>query len=102
MVSKLLNQLVDSGKIVKSDTRPVLYSLWKKVDDNEKNACKKTVFDSVIGADGSLHAGIEQCKSAVTYPGGLTILITGHRGVGICYSEYEYKVIKKLVNKNQV
>lgn len=74
LVSRLLNQLVEVNKVIKQDTRPVLYKLNK--------GDKKTVFDDLIGAKGSLYAGIEQCKSAVTYPGGLTILITGHSGVG--------------------
>lgn len=98
LVSRLLNQLVESGKISKSNTRPVRY-YFKKASSTDNN----TVFEALIGANGSLHSGIEQCKSAITYPGGLTILITGHSGVGKSYLAslvYQYAMQENAINTN--
>lgn len=84
LVSRLLNQLVEEGAIMKQGNRPVLYFYVESML-HEHVLDKETVFDTMIGANGSLRQGIEQCKSAVTYPNGLTILFTGHSGVGKSY-----------------
>lgn len=102
LVSRLLNQLVERGNVYKEETRPVQYYIRgiakaRKIDE------AKTVFNSMIGFDGSLRIGIEQCKSAVKYPnGGLTLLICGNSGVGKSYLAslvYRYAMEEHILNK---
>ena len=79
-VSSLLNQLVEEGKIEKSNGRPVLYSLNKDLKiqiDNQD-------FSSLIGVESSLKQVIQYTKAAITYPMSIPkILYIGKKGVGI-------------------
>lgn len=65
LVSRLLNELVETGYIMKQGKRTVLYI---PVNIKAQAAESESIFDTMIGADSSLRFGIEQCKSAVIYP----------------------------------
>ncbi|WP_239256210.1 sigma 54-interacting transcriptional regulator [Listeria ilorinensis] len=104
-VSMELNELHRQGKIVKVMGRPVQYFLRATLEEALKRplseqelefesstAClqemtpsvtKRSPFDDLIGADGSLKTAVEQAKAAVLYPpNGLHALILGQTGVG--------------------
>lgn len=98
LVSRLLNQLVETGSIMKEGNRPVMYRMVQSMKDVGRE--KESILDTMIGANDSLRLGIEQCKSAVIYPNGLTILITGHSGVGKSYlasTVYQYAKEEKII-----
>lgn len=101
-VSHYLNQLVDEGKLIKINTRPV-YFFVKTVFENQNYRLKKQIyqntdeiikekpffdkktefFSNVIGGNGSLRYTIEQLKMAALYPnGGLPIFLSGESGTG--------------------
>lgn len=100
LVSHHLNLLVQTGKITKTDTRPVYYSPLISTHDTIIKPC---AFDQLIGSKSSLQHVLEQCKSAVLYPnGGLPILITGNSGVGKSYLAkliYEYAKENSIIEK---
>ena len=80
-LSSILNQLVNEGKLVKYNGRPVLYQL---ADENA--SIKGDVFEQLIGYDTSLKEAIASAKAAVLYPeGNPTILITAKTGSGVSY-----------------
>lgn len=80
-LSSILNQLVNEGKLVKYNGRPVLYQL---ADENA--SIKGDVFEQLIGYDTSLKEAIASAKAAVLYPeGNPTILITAKHGSGVSY-----------------
>lgn len=105
-VSKELNSLFRERKVIKITGKPVLYLSVKplrshldkvtKTDylfnseeiiallNQEKTVTeKKSVFSTMIGAEGSLRTLIEQLTAAILYPpNGLNILLTGSTGVG--------------------
>jgi transcriptional regulatory protein LevR/transcriptional regulator with AAA-type ATPase domain len=77
-VSSLLNELVDEGRLTKSNSRPVFYKL-KTEDETEAERC----FDNLIGSQGSLRQAIKVAKAAVIYPEkSLDTLIVGGPGTG--------------------
>jgi sigma-54 dependent transcriptional regulator of gfr operon len=100
--SEYLNELVDTGKVIKINSRPVLffareallsdYSERLKTQYNSNAELRKDLqelskkskaFLNFIGYRGSLRNIIDQIKSAVTYPdGGLPVLLLGPTGVG--------------------
>ena len=80
-ISSILNQLVNEGKLVKYNGRPVLYQLA-----DEDALMKGDVFEQLVGHDTSLKEAIASAKAAVLYPeGNPTILITAQNGSGISY-----------------
>ncbi len=87
-VSNDLNQLVKEGKAKKDNGRPVLFQpiLSIKCEANED------VFDSIIGARGTLSTAVQQGKAAIMYPPhGLHTLIFGETGVGkTLFAEHMY------------
>lgn len=101
-VNKLLKELFIKNEVIKIHTSPIYYfhkqTLEKKyqqsilkneytdlndlLDDLQINK-KNSVFSKLIGYKGSLKYCLEQCKSAVMYPGnGLPVLLHGESGTG--------------------
>ena len=116
-VSELLNEHFGQGKLIKINTRPVLFfsrehvisknnhllnDVYKTVeefqDDLQRYHLKSSAFTKLIGENGSLSYVVDQCKSAVTYPeGGLSTLLLGPTGSGkslIAQIMYEYGLEK--------
>ena len=80
-ISSILNQLVNEGKLVKYNGRPVLYQL---ADENTSG--NGDVFEQLVGYDSSLKEAIASAKAAVLYPeGNPTILITSKHGSGVSH-----------------
>ena len=80
-ISSILNQLVNEGKLVKYNGRPVLYQL---ADENASG--NGDVFEHLVGYDSSLKEAIASAKAAVLYPeGNPTILITAKHGSGVSH-----------------
>ena len=65
-ISSILNQLVNEGKLVKYNGRPVLYQL---ADENTSG--NGDVFEQLVGYDSSLKEAIASAKAAVLYPEGI-------------------------------
>lgn len=94
-VSEYLNELVNEGKVIKINTRPV-YFLEKSALNEKGYHLTQSVYSSfgaleeapytfskLIGHEGSLKYVIEQSKAAITYPdSGLPILLNGPTGTG--------------------
>lgn len=103
LVSRHLNQLMEDGKAMKEGSRPVYYFSKRSSANVEEsgNAAVDGAFEELIGANGSLHLAVEQCKSAVLYPnGGLPILIIGNSGVGKSYLAsliYKYALGESII-----
>lgn len=107
LVSQYLNELAADGSVTKTLTRPVLFSvISEEAVENEviEDVGPEDVFSMFVGADGSLKHVIEQCRSAVQYPGkGLPILLNGSSGVGkSCLAEliYRYAVESGAISEN--
>lgn len=78
-VSNDLNILVREGKAQKKIGRPVLF----KPAGSIKVQGQGDVFDTIIGAKGTLSMAVQQGKAAIIYPPhGLHTLIFGETGVG--------------------
>lgn len=99
-VSHYLNQLVKEKKIIKVNTRPVIFvdREWAEKNANQQLQQEYTtlkslenlishhdVFSSVIGHDQSLYSQIRKLKAAASYPGRLPVLINGQTGTGKSY-----------------
>lgn len=102
VVSRYFNQLVDEGKLVKTDGRPVKFIPVHEMQSHEDNVAQvalgmidntdktdktdkteKNEAFGLIGASGSLKKAVKQAKAAVMYPpSGLHTLIHGETGVG--------------------
>ncbi|WP_147061467.1 sigma 54-interacting transcriptional regulator, partial [Tetragenococcus koreensis] len=84
MTSNYLNSLVKTKSLNKKNTRPVKFLL----------AHKKSAFDVVVGAQGSMATLVEQCQASVNYPpNGLPIILRGNSGVGksmLAKQTYQY------------
>ncbi|WP_066496806.1 sigma 54-interacting transcriptional regulator [Abyssisolibacter fermentans] len=84
-ISRYLNELYRNGKVLKSKSRPVLYSLNEKECNSPitKKESEISGFDVIAGSDLSLRVAIQQAKAAILYPPrGLHTLILGETGVG--------------------
>ncbi len=88
-VSALLNELVKEGKLQKTNTRPVLYTLKQKEDTVQKYGDK-----FLIGEQGSLAKPLQIAKAAILYPRhSLNVLVSAKSGCGttrFVYAMYEY------------
>ncbi|MFC6200492.1 PRD domain-containing protein [Lactiplantibacillus nangangensis] len=92
-VSTILNRLVNEGKLVKTTTRPVQYSL-------AEGLTTMNTFENLIGYGGSLQDQIKQAKAAVLYPAGcLNIKILAEAGTGM--SVFTKEIIN-FAKQNQV
>ena len=100
-LSSLLNQLVNDNKLEKIDGRPVLYRL---ISLNQINNKYNTVFQRMIGFNGSLKNAIKKVKSELLYPNKKHMfLFIGSSGVGKSFFVqmlFEYVKERKIVSKN--
>lgn len=100
-ISHYLNQLVDEGKIIKINTRPVYFldrnvfeQIYFPVETCEFKSLEQlemqgneephtNSFSNLIGWDSSLSKIIEQAKTSILYPGsGLPLMFYGPTGTG--------------------
>lgn len=76
-VSSILNQLVEEGRVDKTNGRPVLYYI------SRTSAGKSDCFAELIGHEGSLRHVVQLAKAAVLYPQkSLNAAIVGAWGTG--------------------
>lgn len=90
-VSSLLNELVKDGKLEKTATRPVFYTLpQNKFKSNE------SVFNNLVGHNGSIKKAIQLAQAAVLYPKkSLNVLLSSKNGCGtsaFVYSMYQFAI----------
>ncbi len=64
-VSAVLNDLLKENRLVKTNTRPVLYMLPKESESRQGTSA----FAQLIGSKGSLRKCVQLAKAAVLYPG---------------------------------
>lgn len=122
VVSQYLNELNSIGEMVKVNTRPTVFLYKQSLVKNfqylknvyesleelrvaiEEANKRSTSFTQLIGYNGSLSTIVQNCKSAITYPGtGLPILLLGPTGVGkslIASIMFQYGVEKNIFGKN--
>lgn len=120
-VSQYLNEKVKSNEIIKINSRPVYFFVRKIVERKLKGTISKPVYDSfaqmkkeligdaqdfeqLIGYNNSLSSVVEHGKAAVSYPGGLPILIHGPTGTGksmIASMMYEYALNQEIIGKDK-
>ncbi|MEG0468778.1 MAG: sigma 54-interacting transcriptional regulator, partial [Longicatena sp.] len=117
-VSQYLNEKVKEKEVVKINSRPVYFYDRKMVEEKFGQVKGDGVFASfqefvesfcdlpedfelLIGYNNSLHNVVEHCKAAITYPGGLPILIHGPTGTGksmIASLMYEYALHQNIID----
>ena len=99
-ISAILNELVSEGKLVKSSTRPVIYTLSEQAEA-KTGGTRNGVF---VGENGSLRNAVQLVKAAVLYPKNpLSVLFCGKSGCGTTYFAemmYQYAVEKHVLEKN--
>lgn len=117
VVSHLLNELCQEGKVIKINTRPVFFLEKEAFEDKSKELKEITKsselnikisaddpFTKLIGYNGSLKTQVKLCKSAASYPpNGLPILLVGNTGVGKSYIAqliYEYAKSISAIDEN--
>lgn len=98
-VSSLLNELVRDGKLLKTQTRPVLYRL-PVAQEHSEYSC----FETLVGYNGSLRKAVQLAKAAILYPGSsLSIRLSSDRGCGTtCFAAliYEFAKAQGVVKKD--
>ena len=62
-LSAILNELVRENKLEKIAGRSVLYKIHNKLDEDD------SIFNQLIGFNGSLAKSIQDIKSTLVYPG---------------------------------
>ena len=114
LVSQYLNELFNEHKLIKINTRPVIfYDIeqieklnnteletfeFKSMDDLKKALVSKEKkdFENLIGYNESLSTVVNQCKAAMSYPpDGLPVLLNGPTGTGKSFMAqlmYEYGI----------
>lgn len=113
MASTYLNELVDSGVVIKIKQHPIIFlatdvfaqnffvpefTMYNSLSDLWEEAVPiKDVFDKVVGHNGSLNEQIGQIKTAVKYPdGGLSLMLLGASGSGKTFlAEHVYQYSKQ-------
>ncbi|MBM7599018.1 sigma-54 dependent transcriptional regulator of gfr operon [Virgibacillus halotolerans] len=125
--SLYLNQLVETEKVMKINSRPVYFinmdrfifdepgkttvtfesveELRNSLPEFKLNAPELTdPFSTLIGAEGSLEKVIEQIKTALFYPnGGIPIFLNGPTGVGKSFMAklmYQFCIENQLIEKH--
>ena len=100
-VSALLNELVKEGKLEKTNTRPVLYTLKQKEDTVQEYGDK-----FLIGEQGSLAKPLQIAKAAILYPRhSLNVLVSAKSGCGttrFVYAMYEYAKYSGVFQESSV
>ncbi|MDK6372137.1 sigma 54-interacting transcriptional regulator [Aerococcus urinae] len=98
LTSNYLNNLAKLGKVEKSDSRPVYWSLAVQDQDLVESQDQVDYFAQFIGSQGSVKEAIKQIKAAVNYPPiGLPILLNGNSGVGKSFlAQLIYKQLHAL------
>ncbi|SHE38678.1 sigma 54-interacting transcriptional regulator [Caloramator proteoclasticus] len=101
-VVREFSRLVNEGSIKKSSGRPVRYFVNEEKLIKEEVNKSLSVFDTIIGNNGSLKNQISLAKAAIVYPPkGLHTLIVGETGVGKSYFAkimFKYAVESKMIN----
>lgn len=81
--SRYLSELFKEHKIIKSDGRPVVYSIVTEEEKVHVDNSSEVTFDNLVGAQDSLKVSIQQAKAAILYPPrGLHTIIFGETGTG--------------------
>ena len=81
-VSSLLNELVKENKVVKGNTRPVVYQVIAPKLEVANRSC----FERLIGYDRSLKNCVQLAKAAILYPeASMDTLLIGEQGSGKSY-----------------
>lgn len=123
LVSQYLNELFNEHKLIKINTRPVIfYDIeqaeklnnieletyeFKSLDELKKALVTKGKkdFEKLIGYNESLSNVVNKCKAAISYPpNGLPVLLHGRTGTGKSFMAqlmYEYGVNHQLINSNK-
>lgn len=99
-LSAILNELVRENKLEKIAGRPVLYKIHNKLDEDD------SIFNQLIGFNGSLAKSIQDIKSTLLYPGKKpVILLSGESGTGkslLAKKIYEFSKEKGLINETKL
>lgn len=94
-VSSLLNQLVEEGRLNKTNGRPVLYSISKEEE------AQTSSFSELVGYNSSLKHCIQLAKAALLYPmGTLNVVLVGEKGTGkklFAQCLYKFLIEEKIV-----
>ncbi len=120
--SRILNDLVKEGILLKVNTRPVCFLHKETVEknygvlknnsygsfDSLKNELhtdhSEDIFKCLIGYEKSLKEAVEQIKTAIFYPdNGLPLMLLGPTGVGkifIAKLMYDYTRAKNIIAEN--
>lgn len=124
LASQYLNEYVQEGKVIKVAGRPVLFYVKQILTERFQCVLNKAIyehmedlmmqleskkkpqdFEQLIGAQGSLHNAVEQCKAAISYPpNGLPLLLYGPTGTGKSYMAnltYDFAVNTNIVEKDK-
>lgn len=123
MVSQYLNQLFSQGRLIKINTRPVVFYDGNVVEaqygvhlhgqefisDKEfqkaLQPAKPQDFEKLIGCDESLAPLVNQCKATISYPpAGLPLLLYGPTGTGksfLAQLMYEYARNQGLIKEDK-
>lgn len=81
--SRYLSELFKERKIIKSDDRPVIYSVVPEDEKGHIDNSSEVTFANLVGAHDSLKVNIQQAKAAILYPPhGLHTIIFGETGTG--------------------
>lgn len=98
--SAILNELVKEEKLVKTNTRPVLYCL----PGNDKQYKDREQFSELIGYNSSLKPAIQLAKAAILYPKkSLNILLCSQSGCGttqFAKSIYKFAKERQIIGEN--
>ncbi len=123
-ISHYLSQMIDSGQVIKINTRPVYFfhkeafegkffriskniysSIEELFEENYDDKEKKDLFKELIGYNGSLTEAIEKIKTSILYPtkNGLPIMLSGPTGVGKSFTAdliYKYSIERGVIPEN--
>ena len=123
-ISHYINQMIDEGKVIKINTRPVYFfhkdsferrffkiskntfsSIEELFNEYSEDENKDDIFKELIGYNGSLSESIDKIKTSVLYPteNGLPIMLSGPTGVGKSFIAdliYQYSIEQGVIKKD--